>query len=59
MGKVKRKRGSMRKAINEKCKECVHDPLDKGTWKQQVENCNALECPLYDFRPKSAAEPKG
>ena len=45
---------SMRKAINEKCKECIYDPMPgNGTWRQQVEACTSKSCPLYEFRPKS------
>lgn len=44
---------SMRKAINDKCKDCIYDPLAGGTWRQQVENCIADTCPLYPYRPLS------
>ena len=42
---------SLRKAINDKCKECIHDPLDSGTWLKQVELCTMTDCPLYPARP--------
>lgn len=42
---------SLRNAINEKCKECVYDPLLPGTWRAQVANCNCSACPLYSVRP--------
>jgi len=42
---------SIRKATNDKCR-C---PLTgKGSWRQQVENCTSISCPLYGVRPKSA-----
>ena len=44
-------------AIKAKCKDCAYDPLDKGTWKMQVEMCGGTKCPLYPFRPKSAKVP--
>lgn len=44
---------SLRKLINEKCKDCSYDPLDKGTWKAQVEDCRVTKCPLYPVRPVS------
>ena len=48
------KRPSMRKAINEKCKECIYDPLSGlGTWRQQTEGCTSTDCPLYELRPRS------
>jgi len=51
------KRPSMRKAINNKCKECLYDPVSGlGTWRQQVEACTSTSCPLYDLRPVSGGE---
>lgn len=45
---------SMRKAINDKCRECIYDPIaGKGTWRQQVEACTSRKCPLYPVRPVS------
>ena len=40
-------------AIAAKCKECTYDPLDDGTWRQQVEQCELTACALYPYRPKS------
>ena len=47
------KKPSLRKAINDKCKDCSYDPYDKGTWRQQVEACNITDCSLWPLRPKS------
>ena len=46
---------SLRKAINDKCKECIYDesPGSGGTWRQQVEACTSYSCPLYPVRPVS------
>lgn len=45
---------SLRKAVNAKCKECIHDPIcGGGTWRQQVEKCTSSNCPLYAVRPRS------
>ncbi len=44
---------SMRKAINDMCKQCIYDPADKGNWRQQVQACTSPKCPLYDLRPIS------
>ena len=49
-----KKRPSMRKAINDKCKDCVYDPLSSGTWRKQIQECNSPDCPLYELRPFSA-----
>lgn len=45
---------SMRKAINEKCKDCIYDPLSGlGTWRKQVTGCTSPDCALFPFRPLS------
>jgi hypothetical protein len=46
----------MRWAINEKCKDCIYDPLDKGNWRQQVQACTSVDCSLYPYRPVSSAK---
>lgn len=40
-------------AINAKCRDCIHDPLAGGTWRQQVEACTCIACPLFPYRPVS------
>jgi len=45
------KRISLRKCINDKCKECIYDSYSPGTWRQQVAECTSPECPLYGVRP--------
>lgn len=45
-------------AINAKCKDCSYDPYDKGTWKQQVQRCPSVDCPLFEYRPLSEAVEK-
>lgn len=43
---------SLRKAIDEKCKECIYDPHGgNGSWRQQVAACTSESCPLYSVRP--------
>ena len=42
---------SMRKAINDKCKDCIYDEYGEGTWRKQVEFCTCNDCPLYPYRP--------
>jgi hypothetical protein len=44
---------SMRSAINEKCRDCIYDPLAPGNWRQQVQACVITTCPLWPLRPKS------
>jgi len=43
---------SLRKAINQMCKSCIHDPLSAGTWRQQVFLCSVKSCPLWEVRTK-------
>ena len=40
---------SLRKAINQMCKSCIHDPLSPGSWRQHVFLCSAKSCPLWDI----------
>ncbi len=43
---------SMRQAINNKCAECIYDPVaGPGSWRNQVKLCTATKCPLYNLRP--------
>ena len=43
---------SLRQAINEKCKDCIYDPhCGGGTWREQVAQCSAVSCPLWEVRP--------
>ena len=45
---------SLRKAINTKCRECIHDPLDRGSAAQQIACCTIHDCPLHSARPITA-----
>lgn len=45
---------SLRNAINKKCRECIHDPLDKGSAAQQIACCQIHDCPLHPVRPVTA-----
>ena len=44
------------KAIEEKCRECIYDELDEGTWRMQVEQCQLTDCVLYQYRPQSRSK---
>lgn len=46
-------RVSLRAAINAKCRECLFDPFQPGTWRAQVEACTSPRCPLYRVRPRA------
>ena len=60
---MKRKTVSLRKAVNAKCRECIYDKHQKGTWLAQVAACTSTSCPLFDCRPQSTtttpAAPEG
>lgn len=46
-----------RKAIQEKCFECITDPqVGNGTKREQTTNCTSYQCPLYNFRPITLLE---
>lgn len=42
-------------AISAKCRDCIYDPGAAGTWRQQVAACESGNCPLFSFRPLTAA----
>ena len=42
---------SLRKAINAKCTDCIHDSLAAGTRLQQITLCSSYGCPLWEVRP--------
>lgn len=46
---------SMRKAINDKCRDCIYDDCVTGTWRAQVEACTIEDCPLWNVRPRTTA----
>jgi hypothetical protein len=49
---------SMRRAINEKCKDCIFDPAEPGNWRQQVTGCTSEDCALFPLRPMSESGAK-
>jgi hypothetical protein len=38
-------------AIAAKCKECIYDPEEDGTWRRQVKACAIESCALHPYRP--------
>ena len=49
---------SLRKAINDFCRQCIYDPhCGGGTWREQVAQCAAVKCPLWPFRPLPGSGP--
>ena len=49
---------SPQQAINAKCKDCIYDEHNGGTWREQTEGCTVKSCPLFELRPVSAATKK-
>jgi hypothetical protein len=47
---------SLRLAVNAQCYDCIYDKSDIGTWRQQVEACPSINCPLYRQRPKATSQ---
>ena len=43
-------------AIRAKCKDCIYDEKNVGTWRQQVQGCTSTDCPLYPLRPLSQSK---
>ena len=39
-------------AINKHCRECLYDPEEVGTWRQQVGACEITTCALHAYRPR-------
>lgn len=48
---------SLRKAIDEKCRDCIHDSAAPGTWREQVAQCSCIRCPLWPYRPAPSGGP--
>ena len=47
------KKVSLRKCVNDNCRDCTYDPKAAGTWLQQVTICAVKNCALYPVRPVS------
>jgi hypothetical protein len=43
----------LRGRIDAMCCSCIYDPIARGTWRKQVQDCTSASCPLYDVRPTS------
>lgn len=47
------RKGVLRRSIDNHCKQCVYDPLNGGTWREQVTLCTVSVCSLHPVRPLS------
>ena len=46
---------SLKKCIEQKCKDCTYDQAAPGTWRDQVEQCTVQNCALWPVRPMTVA----
>jgi hypothetical protein len=44
-------RTGLRGKVNAYCISCIYDQSNRGTWRQQVQECSVTSCPLYSVRP--------
>ena len=42
---------SLRKAIDDHCRDCLYDKTGYGSAAQQIEACTAFQCKLWPVRP--------
>ena len=42
---------SLKKHIEQKCKDCSYDPQQAGSWRLQVQDCRVTSCALWEVRP--------
>lgn len=56
---AKRKRVSLRKAVDAFCKSCIYDKGAEGSWLRQVTECVSTSCPLFEARPTCKLDDKG
>jgi len=43
-------RPSKTTAIADKCRDCIYDPIARGTWREQVADCVSSSCALHPVR---------
>ena len=42
---------SLKKCIEQKCKDCTYDQYAPGSWRSQVQDCTVTRCALWEVRP--------
>lgn len=42
---------SLKKCIENHCKNCTYDSAQQGSWRHQVEQCTVKSCALWEVRP--------
>ena len=46
---------SLKKCIEQHCKNCTYDNHQPGTWREQIEDCTVKSCALWVVRPVTVA----
>lgn len=46
---------SLKKCIENHCKNCSYDATQPGTWREQIEACTVKSCALWEVRPVTVA----
>lgn len=44
-------------AIAAKCRDCICDEHQPGTWREQTAACTVVACPLWPYRPAATRGP--
>ena len=44
---------SLRRRINQNCRDCIYDEMAMGTWRQQMTLCTVNSCAFHEIRPKT------
>ena len=50
------KKTGLRGKVDAFCIHCIFDPYAEGSWRKQVTECTANNCPLYSVRPLSTVD---
>ncbi len=45
------KKITYKQAVEAKCRQCIYDPHQPGTWRRQVAECPCVSCSLHPVRP--------
>lgn len=54
--KYEARKPGLRTRIDDKCRDCIYDPYDRGNWRKQVGNCTSVDCALWEVRPISESQ---
>jgi hypothetical protein len=46
-------------AIATACRQCLYDPAEPKSWREQITNCINDRCPLHPHRPTTTTAAEG